>query len=310
MKPKLIDNAKHILAEDMEKYVQIILKEYEKFIPQERQEYLKSIPEYQSRIIVEDSGTISMFAVGNNVIMPLSAYKIFKYMKMIPGYGINKKHKSYEEGEILNNNTYYDYIKHVFISGMDVEEFFRDTLLHETMHFCGSGGGSALREGITEMKTRELAQKYGLKASRCGYPKEVDIANRFQNIVGEDIMNSIAFAENDHEIISILAEKCGTNVANLFYEISELMDNELDSKYDHSKFGGILGPIKKAKAYSQIDYSTIYEKLDAFEKGISTNNDFISSLIYKQNIYDEKSIPRKIVHPYKAKNNQDIEMKR
>ena len=261
-----VENTKRILAKDMKEYVQVILKEYGGVIPEERQKFLSAIDDYYSRIIVEDSGTISMFATNNGIIMPKGAYQIFKYMRMIPGYGINKKHKSYKEGEIVNKNTYYDYIKHVFISGMSVEEFFRDTLLHETMHFCGSDGGSAIREGLTELKTREIAQKYGLRASRCGYPKEVEVVRKLQKIIGTDIMDKITFARNNNEIDRILQENCGSVVADLFFEISYLMDKELNAKYDHSKFGGLFGPIKKAKAYSKIDYSNIYEKLKVFEE--------------------------------------------
>jgi len=64
----------------------------------------------------------------------------------------------------------------------------------------------------------------------------------------------------------ILQENCGEDVARLYFEISRLMDEELDKKYDHSKFGGVLGPIKKAKAYSSIDYSKIYEKIETFKR--------------------------------------------
>jgi len=266
MKKNTIEDTRYIMAEDMKKYVQVILKEYGDFIPEERQEFLRGIKDFYSRIIVEDSGTISMFATKKGIIMPKGAYQIFKYMKVIPGYGISKKHKSYKEGEIVNKNTYYDYIKHVFISGMSVEEFFRDTLLHEIMHFCGSDGGTAIREGLTELKTRELAQKYGLKASRCGYPKEVEVVSRLQKIIGIDIVNKITFARDNNEINRILQENCGRDVADLFFEISYLMDEELKAKYNHSEFGGLFGPIKKAKAYSQIDYSNIYEKLKVFEE--------------------------------------------
>jgi len=259
-------NIKNILADDMKKYVELILKEYGDYIPKDKKAFLKSIDDYYDRIVVQDTGTISMFATDSEVIMPKGADKIFKYLKMVPGYGINKKHKSYKDGEVINNNTYYDYIKHVFVSGMSLEEFFRDTLLHETMHFCGSDGGNAMREGLTELKTRELAEKYGLKASRCGYPKEVDIVNKFQELVGKDIANQITFATSDWQIHAILQEKCGSDVAKLYFEISHLMDEELNKKYDHSKFGGILGPIKKAQAYSSIDYSSIYKKIEAFKK--------------------------------------------
>ena len=273
MEKNKIENTKRILAEDMKKYVEVILKEYATVIPEERQEYLKKIDEYYSRIIVEESGTISMFATPRGIIMPKGAYKIFEYMKLIPGYGINKKHTLYKEGEILNTNTYYDYIKHVFVLGMSVEDFFRDSLLHETMHFCGSHGASAIREGLTELKTREVAQRYGLRASRCGYPKEVDVVSRLQKMIGIDITNKITFARSNDEINEILQENCGIEVANLFFEISYVMDNELTTKYDHSKFGGILGPIKKAKAYSQIDYSKIYKKLKKFEEEKVSNTE-------------------------------------
>lgn len=260
------ENVKAILAENMKKYVQIILKEYAKVIPEERQRFLRENDDYYSRIIIKDTGTISMFATNEGIVMPKGAYKIFKYFKLIPGYGINKKHQIYQGGQIFNTKTYYDYIKHVIISGMSVEDFFRDSLLHETMHFCGSGGGSAIREGFTELKTRELAQKYGLIASRCGYPKEVDIANRFQQVVGTDVANQITFAQNDKEIDKILQENCEDEIGKLFFEISSLMNKELNAKYNHSKFGGIFGPIKKARAYSQVNYLNVYETLEKYEK--------------------------------------------
>lgn len=177
---------KKVLEEDLKKYVSIILKENENFIPVERKKFLKAIKRWDNIVTVRDNGTISMFATNKNIIMSKSAFKVFRYMKLIPGYGINKSHKVYRDGEIINQNTYFDYIKHAFITGMDVKEFFRDSLLHETMHFCGAGGGYAIREGLTELRTRELAQKYGLKASRCGYPKEVDIANKFKELINDE----------------------------------------------------------------------------------------------------------------------------
>jgi len=267
------DDIKKVLANDMEKYVELILKEYGNFIPTNVKSFLESIDNYYDRIAVRDTGTISMFATNSEVIMPEGANKIFKYLKMVPGYGINKKHKSYKDGEIVNKNTYYDYIKHVLVSGMSLEEFFRDTLLHETMHFCGSGGYDAMREGFTELKTREIAQKYGLKASRCGYPKEVEVVSKFQEIVGEDVANKITFAENERQIAEILKDNCGLEIVKLYFEISNMMNEELHKKYDHSKFGGLLGPIKKAQAYSTIDYSKIYEKIEALKREIERDNE-------------------------------------
>ena len=169
---------RQVLAEEMRNYVQIILSEYGDTISQERRAFLEGIRDYMEIVVVEEIGTISMFATDQNIIMPLEAYSVFEVLRTRPEYGSNKEHRCYEEGQILNKTDYFGYIKHVILAGMSVEDFFRDTLLHETMHFCGAGGYNAIREGFTELKTRELAQKYGLTASRCGYFKEVEIASR------------------------------------------------------------------------------------------------------------------------------------
>lgn len=309
MRKNNINNTRQVLAEDMKKYVQLILKEYKNFIPKERQEFLIGISDYYSRVTVEDRGTISMFATNNGIVMPESAYRIFRLMKFIPGYGVNKKHKSFNDGEIVNENTYYDYIKHVFVSGMSVEEFFRDTVLHETMHFCGAGGGKAIREGFTELKTRELAQKYGLKASRAGYPQEVDIAYRFQKLVGKEIGNKITFARTAREISEILQEKYGNDIVELFFDISYLMDREQKAKYDHSKFGGLFSSIKKAKAYSEIDYSKVFEKLKAFEQEKKDN--FIQQKKYEEQkrTYIKNTTPHFVRKSnFNKKENEEIEL--
>lgn len=261
-----IRNTQRVLAEDMKLYVEAILKEYGDFIPQERKHFLQGITNFENNIIIKESGTISMFANPEGVIMPLGAYKVFNFIRKIPGYGINKKHQSYKDGKIVNQNTYYDYLKHVLISGMSVEDFFRDTLLHETMHFCGSGGRSLLREGFTELKTRQLADKYGLKASRSGYPKEVEIANELQQILGSKIADQITFAKGSKEIDEILTNRFGSQARDLFAEIELMMNESANKVYDHSKFGGIFGPIKKARAYSKIDYSEVYKKIDEFRE--------------------------------------------
>ena len=54
----IVENTRCVLADDMRKYVQVILKEYGEAIPEERKEFLKTIDDYNSRI--KDSGTISM----------------------------------------------------------------------------------------------------------------------------------------------------------------------------------------------------------------------------------------------------------
>ena len=159
MKEPSIEETRSVLAEEMKRYIEIILKEFHDVIPTSRQDALRNIQDFKEYVLIEDSGTISMFAKGLNVIMPLGAYQIFERMSREPDFGSDKDHKIFQEGEILNNNTYYDYINHVLLTGMTVQEFFLDSLLHEVMHVGGSGGGSELREGMTELKNGVLSFK-------------------------------------------------------------------------------------------------------------------------------------------------------
>ncbi|MFA5603260.1 MAG: hypothetical protein WDA12_00170 [Bacilli bacterium] len=266
--PKLnINKIKNNLAIDLQLYIEIIKDEYKDFISKERLDFLNSINDFKNIIIIKNTGTISMFVRDNNIYFPTSAYKIINKMKFIPGFGINKNHKSFHKSNlIVNDNTFTDYIKHIFLAGVSVEQFYLETLLHETMHFCGVGGIGALREGITELKTRELAHKYNLTTSGCGYPKEIKIAIELQNTFGQIIMNKIAFAKNDYEIVTILRDNFSFNEVNLYIEVSNLMEKEFQDKYYKHKFPGITGPLKKIQKYNQLDYSEVFNVLDNYKQ--------------------------------------------
>lgn len=256
------------LSESLEKYVKIIISDYADKIPQERLEYLNSITDYTNHIKIEDTGTISCFVNNNDIYFPLLAHKILPTFYSNPMYGTDKGHKAYKEGQlILNNNTFIDYINHVIIAGLNPEEFYEETLLHETMHFCGTGGADPLREGFTELKTRELAQRYGLLTSGCGYPKEVQIVYRLQQIFGKETCDSIAFARNNTEIATILAFNHGEEAADFYLTIRNEMKNSFGLYYQNTtSYSGIEAPFKKAEAYNKIDYSNVNKIIDTYEQ--------------------------------------------
>lgn len=141
-----------------------------------------------------------------------------------------------------------------FLAGLTVEEFYLETLLHETTHLCGIGGATAIREGFAELKTRELAQKYGVKTSACGYPKEVKIAYQLQNIFGKEIGDKIAFARDDNEISKIIYESHSSKGVDLYFNVANSMEEQFES-YKSKRYPSVLGPLKKMSAYNKIDYS-------------------------------------------------------
>lgn len=259
-----MDNDIKVLAEKLEEYVKIIKKEYKKYIPIETLVYLNEIDDFKKIIKIKGTGTISMFVEDGIIFFPKDAYKVIGFMSKIPGFGKNKEHKSYTKETIIDNdNNFQDYIKHVFISGLTPLEYFQETLLHETMHLCGVGGSDPLKEGFAELKTRELALKYNLLTTACGYPKEIKIALKLQGILGDVISNKIAFASNDYEIYRLLEKELGKKELELYKNIIFEMERVFRPYYE-KKYPGLTGPFKKTKEYSKIDYSRVYEIIDDY----------------------------------------------
>lgn len=259
---------KRNLGVNLENYIKIIMLEYIDKIPPERLEFLQNINNYADYIKIEDTGTISCLANNKGIYFPLLAYEVIPSFYTHPLYGTNKSHKAYKKGGlIINDNTFEDYINHAIIAGLSPEEYFQETLLHETLHFCGTRGNDPLREGFTELKTRELAQKYRLLTSGCGYPKEVQIVYRLQQLFGKETCDIITFAKDNREIETRLAFTHGEQAANLYFDVREEMESSFRPYIQKTKeYSGITAPLKKLEEYSKIDYTKVHQIIDNYEQ--------------------------------------------
>lgn len=247
----------HNLGELCKQYVNVILTEYSTFMPPYKIEWLKSIDNFSPFIHIEETGTISSFVSQNQIYFPESADKITKLMRFVPGYGLRRQKAQSQEDMFNPKNDFSAYIKHVFLDGVDSKKFYEENLLHETMHLCGCDGGLALREGITELKTRELALKYNLTTTSCGYPKEVEIVRKMQSFLGEDFVSALAFAPNKVYFNKLLLQRGGEQLLSYWGQIESVMEQEFQDKYYSKSFPGLFGPIKKTRAYKQIDYTQV-----------------------------------------------------
>lgn len=269
-----LDKIHKNLTLTLEKYIKTITKTYGRFIPKERLTYLYNIKDYSNVIQIFDYSSINGYANNKYIALPLNADKAFDELKKIPGYGINKNHKVYDNTTlIINNNTFMTYVDHVIKKGMTLEDYFNDLLLHETMHFCGSGGSTALKEGINELLTRKIALENNFKTSGCAYPKEVRIAYTLQQMLGEDTINQIAFINNELDILNCLEDIIGKEASDLYLDISGIMNNEFQTKYykDMNSYNGLEGIKKKVENYQNIDYTKVYELIDEYNKKIDNH---------------------------------------
>ena len=264
-----IEKTHRRLTERIKEYIQIIVKEFGLYMPKYIMNKLNSIEDYSQILKIYDYGEVNAYADSRNVHMPLCADRLLNIVSRIPGYGIHKNHKPYNsENMVLNDNTFFSYIKHVFISGTDAEGYYEDLLLHEVMHFCGSGGGTVLEEGINELLTRMVAKKYNLRTSSCGYPKEVKLAYELMECFGEQTIIELAFIRDFDKKIEYLKNTLGEEAANMYYQVSQQAEKEFNEKYySHmSEFSGAVGIAKKVLFYRKIDYSKVYDILDEYRK--------------------------------------------
>ncbi len=264
------------LTEKIKQYISIIKDEYGSYMPIDVLNYLNSITDFSKILKIYDYGSVNAYAVEQEEIcMPLCADKILNQVSKIPGYGINKNHKAYNDDNlVINNNTYLTYLTHVFISGTNAYGYYDDLLLHETMHFCGSDGSSALKEGLNELLTRMVAKKYNLRTNSCGYPKEVRLVYELMNLFGEDVVTKLAFIHDRKKEVEFLKEELGDSAAKLYLEILKVVEKEFRDKYyaHMDDFSGALGIGKKVLYYNKIDYQKAYQIIDDYKNEAKAKN--------------------------------------
>ena len=273
-----IEKTQEYLALQVELYIKLIIKEYGKYIPKYIIEHLNGITDYKQIIKIYDYGEINAYANIGRINMPLCANKVLNKISKIPGYGINKNHKPNNgKTSVVNNNNFGTYLVHAFISGTDARGYYDDLLLHETVHFCGGDGASILKEGFVELLTRMLAQKYNLRTSFCGYPKEVKLCYKLMEIMGEDTIKRLAFMTNVKSEIMYLRETLGDDIAELYIKVYEIAEREFYFKYySHMKqFNNILGIFKKILFYKNIDYSQVYSIIDEYKEKLNSKKNSV-----------------------------------
>lgn len=248
-----MEKTRKIVALTLEKYINIIIKEYHEYLSNEQIQELKNM-DYNKSVVIADTKTISILVMDKKVYLPTEALNVINKLKKHPEYGTNKEHKAYTKETLLtNDNTFEDYINHAVIKGITPLDYYLENLLHESLHISGIVGVGVMSEAFTELKTRELALKYNLETSGCGYPKEVKIALKLENILGEKIVNKIMFMHNIEDQLKYIEKILGKETRD-FYEQTYLEMKKEYSKYNASAY---RDPYEKAKAYEKLDYTLV-----------------------------------------------------
>ena len=110
-----------------------------------------------------------------------------------------------------------------------------------------------------------MAKKYGLLTSGCGYPKEVKLVRKIEEVFGRDVCSKILFEKERRNKKEIIREELGEKEANLFDDIY-FCANRTFRDYINKPYNGLDGPMKKAQTYSNIDYGEAYSLIENYKK--------------------------------------------
>lgn len=263
------------LAGKLSAYIPAILDKYSPYMSDRTIARLQNLidkGDYEKVIAFDTSGCVTAYANHTNITMPIGALPAFEKLKQLPGAGSQPEHKCYTPETIIeNDNTLEDYIQHMLLIGGDFPTYCNDILLHETMHYCGSGGSNtmgagAFREGLNEYLTRVVAKENGFQTSACGYPKEIKVVLAMEKILGADVLTQIAFLNDLDQINAFLLETVGREKTKLFNSVVSEMENQFHEEYlsKQSEYVGFQGAINKAKQYKNLDYTKALDMIAAF----------------------------------------------
>lgn len=231
----------------LKRYIKIIIKEYGKYID----ENSKNIISSNKDLLRWENNSVSFFVSNGVLYLPLKAYDFFKKIEYYENY--NKVNKKYDYEKYLDTSkSYYDYINSVIEGGLKPIDYFLESLLHEAMHICTSSGGNGLDEGINELITRRLAQKYSINIAAVGYNKEVEVALLLERILTTPNITRLSFTKSESKE-EYLVQNFGIDIFKLYNEVSQSMEKKVNRYMFQAN-----NPYEKAEIYSKISYD--YEK--------------------------------------------------
>lgn len=244
------------IEKEMRKIIPIYLEELVDYVHVEKRRYLKD--EINLRTIIRFDNGLGVWCEENNIYFAIQNSGIFKRMSRDENYGQKIGTKLIDEEEFIENDKdYIDYMDYACANGLKEVDFCLDLLPHAVMHLVGSSEG-ILGEGITELRTRQICKKYGIRCAPVWHSKETKLVMMLEKYVGEMMLNEASFL---HEF-SVLLDKC---IEIFGPEFKEAYD-DLYIEYRTYQINRTLDPMEHYRNYRELNFDRIYEIIRAKEK--------------------------------------------
>lgn len=251
-------NEMKLLYKEVEKLVPIFLAEFIDYVPFEKRRYLKEKIElgFSSHLVGIDLG-IGAWCRDNKILFANRNIDLFKTFYLRKGYGKNKGFKLVDEENFIDNDKdYLDYIDYIIANGMKEFDYCLDILPHEVMHLIGSCGG-VLGEGVTELRTRQVCKKYGIRCAPIWHSKETKLVMMLEKHLGEMALNDAAFFGD----FTVIENACERIFGSEFKDVYE----DLCISYRTYVIDRSPSHIEHYKKYREIDFEPIYKLIEKKE---------------------------------------------
>ncbi len=245
-----------LVEKEMRKIVPIFLTEFIEYVPVAKRMYLKD-QENLCQVIGFESG-IGAWCRENNIYFAIQNANTFKRLSKKQGYGEKKGTLLVAEDEWMNNDKdYLDYFDYALDNGLKEIDYCLDILPHEIMHLIGCGDG-IIGEGITELRTREVCKKHGIRCAPILHSKEVKLVQKLARYFNEMELNEACFFHN----FTVLLEKCDKVFGE--GEFTKVY-RSVSSDYRDYTMDRFIDPFVHYQKYRDLDFSEIYRLLDSKE---------------------------------------------
>lgn len=236
----------------LKKYVNIFIDEYAKILDYEQLDILRNIN--YDKVIHFNDLTYPLGIVNfNQIYLSDNVDSLINAISNMPNYGkINSN---------LNNKNYSSYLKYICDNGYTKEEYYADQLMYFIFKLVIKNS-SGLIDGFINREINYLSNKYRIRMVNL-YKREEVIANKVIDFIGRDNARKILFMDRT-SAFKYLNDNLGYRYANLFYDVSQLVDNNYQTLFQKN-YQGFHGIINYAKDYDAILYGDVYNYLLDFE---------------------------------------------
>lgn len=248
-----------IIQKELEKIVPIFLTEFISYVPLEKRRYIKErINSGFGNLLISMESGIGAWCKNDKIYFAFQNRPMFKKLSKLPEYGQNKGMILVDPEDIVDNEKdYVDYMEYVIANGLTELDYCLDFLPHQIMHLVGSSG-DVLGEGVTEYRTRQVCQKYGIRCAPIMHSKETKLIKMLEKYLGEMALNDASFLQD----FSIIEAECVKIFGSEFKRIYE----DLRISYRMYAIDRSPDPIVHYKKYREIDFSEIFDLIESKEK--------------------------------------------